>query len=280
MLMPPKSVIFAKLFTVLFSQAVWSQYIPTNVTVTTATPQEGSSVTFSCNFLIGSSDVLASVVWKFGPRRTHATWIVDWRVKPDPDTIYYHNNYSAPTYHVSFEDVSSGLSRLTIDPVESKDEGRYWCEPITYGKNGHEYADIEVTPSVPSVHVYIQEGNSIEYDSKVTLYCNYTKLISDSVATLAFTHGDKFSNSTTMASFFIYADQYNRKNPTYYTPIGPPKYVMRIDGIDSEQDGGWSSLTIFSASEVDNRRYWCTIAFVEHGAILMESVDLTVVDTV
>ncbi|XP_072049514.1 uncharacterized protein [Amphiura filiformis] len=276
MLMPPKSVIFAKLFTVLFSQAVWSQYIPTNVTVTTASPQEGSSVTFSCSFIIGNSDVLASVVWKFGHRRTHATWIVDWRVKPDPDTIYYHNNYSAPTYDVSFEDVSSGLSRLTIDPVESKDEGRYWCEPITYGKNGHEYADIEVTPSVPSVHVYIQEGNSIEYDSKVTLYCNYTKLTSDAVATLAFTHGDKFSNSTTMASFFIYADQYSRKNPTYYTPIGPPHYVMRIDGIDSEQDGGWSSLTIFSASGVDNRRYWCTVAFVEHGAILMESVDLTV----
>ncbi|XP_072049515.1 uncharacterized protein [Amphiura filiformis] len=82
-----------------------------------------------------------------------------------------------------------------------------------------------------------------------------------------------------MADFFLYADMFtpDTPNPRYYDPIGPPNYVMRIDGIDSKQDGGWSSLTIFSASEVDNRRYWCTVAFVEHGN-LKESVDLTVVD--
>ncbi|XP_072049517.1 uncharacterized protein [Amphiura filiformis] len=279
--MPLKLLIFAKLFTILFSQAVWSkQFIPTNVMVTTATPQEGSPVTFSCNFSISSSEDLAQVRWKFGPSIFDATWIVDWRVRPYPDTIYYHNNYSSPTYNVSFEEVSSGLSMLTIDPVECKDEGRYWCEPVTLGNNGHDYADIQVTPSFPIARVYIQEGSSVEWGSEVTLYCNYTKPISDTSVRLAFTHGDEFYTSTNMADFFLYADMFtpDTPNPRYYDPIGPPKYVMRIDGIDREQDGGWSSLTILSASEIDTRRYWCTMFLDNYVGTLMESVDLTVID--
>ena len=123
---------------------VRSLSIPTTVSASPSNPTEGSRVSFTCRFTLNEGDVLLNVVWYFGTDQVTATTIVDWRYI-DPENVYYHNNgYSAPTYTMSINDISSGQTVLTIDPVGSRDEGSYGCNPVANGNDGFAYATIQL----------------------------------------------------------------------------------------------------------------------------------------
>ena len=118
--------------------------ISINVTVSTPTPTEGSSVAFTCKFAYNTGNV-ANVLWRYGHQIRTAAKIVDWRYN-DPDNVYYGSGYSASKHQMTIaEIVTGGQTRLSIDSVvPQQDDGRYWCEAVYVGHFDNAYADIQV----------------------------------------------------------------------------------------------------------------------------------------